>query len=118
MSKRWGYWLDHLEPQPMTSQDTPELVERVALAITDCEAAGPLTLSAARVVARAAIEAMREPNDAMGAAGLLATDDSMMRLTEAEREAVGWADRLAGNPSKWMKPVWRAMIDAALEPRR
>lgn len=115
--------------------DTPELVERVARAIYErvCERTkhhlpeidrAPWDAQAEKIrieyrhQARAAVEAMREPNDAMGAAGLLATDDSMMRLTEAEREAIGWADRLAGNPSKWMKPVWRAMIDAAREPRR
>ena len=43
------------------SAEASEMVERVRLAIMDCEAAGPITPSAARVVARAAIEAMREP---------------------------------------------------------
>lgn len=67
------------------------MIERVAMAILDCEAAGPISGSAARVVARAAIEAMREPTLAMAGMGDRCSDPLDPRA------------------------VWRAMIDAALE---
>lgn len=59
----------------------------------------------------------REPTDAMGAAGLKASgDNGTFYLTPAEREAIGWKDHLAGNPSKWMNPIYRAMVAAAEAP--
>lgn len=68
-------------------------------------------------MARAAIMAMREPTDAMGHAGLIADGDWPDENRAAAFAAlgdIGWGDRLAGNPSKWKKPMWRAMIDAAI----
>lgn len=38
----------------------PNVIEKVALAITDCEAAGPIHFSAAKVVARNVVEALRD----------------------------------------------------------
>jgi hypothetical protein len=70
--------------------------------------------------ARAAIEVMREPTDAMGRAMLLAEayfdgPSENKKLTEAEADRIGIIDRLAANPAKWRKPAWRAAIDAALK---
>lgn len=71
------------------------------------------------LAARAAIQAMREPTDAMGAAGLRVQRETQHlfttgELTEEERGRVQISDKLRGNPSHWTKPVWRSMIDAAL----
>ena len=67
--------------------------------------------------AKAAIEAMREPTDYMGIQGLRANTSTGTAhcLSDEEQEAVNWTDHLAANPSQWMKPTWRAMIDAALD---
>lgn len=69
--------------------------------------------------ARAAIEALREPTEAMGAAMLLARTyfedmGNNPRLTEAAADKLRMGDHLAGNPSRWCMPDWRAGIDAAL----
>ena len=71
------------------------------------------------VTARAAIEALREPTEAMGAAMLLARTyfedmGNNPRLTEAAADKLRMGDHLAGNPSRWCMPDWRAGIDAAL----
>lgn len=59
--------------------------------------------------ARAAIAAMREPTEEMGSAGL-------RKWTKpGNAHEMDDADFAAGNPCRWMKPVWRAMIDAALK---
>mgnify|MGYP000620788965 CR=1 FL=1 len=92
----------------MTSQDTPELVERVARAIWDTWSDAPFDPACddwdtreSLKKARAAIEAMREPTT---------------RMVQAHaQECAGDADE-AG--PKRIAAAWRAMIDAALEPRR
>ena len=67
------------------------------------------TRAAYAAQARAAIEALRTPSEAMGAQGLVAWQSRATPPIDP--------DHLAGNPSMWMKPVWRAMIDAALAER-
>jgi hypothetical protein len=67
---------------------------------------------------KAVLDAIAEPTDAMGLAGLIATNGNQLDgwMTEDRRaqfEAlgdIGYDDRFAGNPSKWMKPIWRAMF--------
>lgn len=62
-----------------------------------------LTFDQCLPLARIALAAAREPTEEMGFAGI-----------------AGWtreeptADQLAANPSKWIRPTWQAMIDAAL----
>lgn len=77
-----------------------EMVERVAGAIYD--AAGDcdqeMNLAAARALARAAIAAMREPTEAMKAAGGFA-----------------YMERGGMNARDGSDDIWRAMIDAALK---
>jgi hypothetical protein len=103
---------------------TGEMIERVARAIFADDAqwdrmkSTPLH-SEFKAKARAAIEAMREPTEAIGAAMLLARTyfdqpDENQRLTQAEADVIGINDNLAGNPSRWCMPDWRAGIDAAL----
>ncbi len=85
----------------MTNTKAPEMVERVARAMCEADAkrrknpfGGPeygVNLERFRVMARAAIEAMRTPSGKM----LLAADDA-----SAEPEAVN--------------RIWAAMIDASL----
>lgn len=67
---------------------------------------------------------MREPTPAMTMAALrvaltkehFGVDWTDSRdLTEEEKQAVGFTDILAGDPSHWERPAWRAMIDAALK---
>ena len=72
----------------------------------------------AKIAIRAVLDAIAEPSDAMGYAGLIATNgDSLKGWPDEQRRAafealgdIGYGDRLSGNPSKWMKPIWRAMI--------
>lgn len=118
---------------------TSEMVERVARAI-DPEAwevqdglkqnapdlweseIETLARESLLAVGRSAITAMREPTNAMGYAGLIATNgDSLEGWPDDDRRAafkalgdIGYGDCIAGNPSRWKKPIWRAMIDAAL----
>ena len=69
-------------------------------------------------IASAFLDAIAEPSDAMGRAGLIATNgDSLEGWPDEHRRAalealgdIGLSDRITGNPSKWMKPVWRAMF--------
>ena len=69
-------------------------------------------------VIKAVLDAIAEPSDAMGRAGLIATNgDSLEGWPDEHRRTalealgdIGYGDRLSGNPSKWMKPIWRAMI--------
>jgi hypothetical protein len=58
--------------------------------------------------ARAAIEALREPTEWMGAEGLRAWDPDTRGMV---------SDHLAANPSLWMRPTWQAMIDAIISER-
>jgi hypothetical protein len=109
-----------------------DLVEKVARATakaSDCTMSWfaqcdikpecPCRVTAGAAIA-AVLEAIAEPTDAMGAAGLIATNgDSLNGWSDEERRAafialgnIGYGDRISGNPSKWMKPVWRAMIAA------
>jgi hypothetical protein len=69
--------------------------------------------------AEAMVRAIREPSDKMGAAGVRvqvakSNPEHPSAMSEAGLEAVGFRDCLHGNPSRWMKPVWRAMCDAIL----
>jgi hypothetical protein len=72
---------------------------------------------------RAILAELREPTEAMGHAGLrvavtkeliLTENTHMHQLTEQEADAINLADCLAGNPSRWAMPTWRAMIDVLL----
>lgn len=77
--------------------------------------------------ARAAIEAMREPTDAMSGEmarvaytlAMFGSDNDRRVnprcLSETEMTKIGWGDHLRGNPSRWYTPHWRAAIDAALK---
>lgn len=85
------------------------MVEAVTLAIMDCEAAGPITPSAARVVARAAIEAMRAPTEAMYQANDQALHNAKKQFGWSKKER---SARLAHRTKCVLR--WTAMIDAAL----
>lgn len=98
-----------------------DMVERVGAAIYDAEP--DFSPALCRGLARLAIKAMREPTPKMAMEGLRVSLTSEMFgrqeydarcLSEEERERIGFSDMLAGNPSKWERPIWRAMIDAAL----
>jgi len=71
-----------------------EMVERVARALSGWLHGSP-SWESCFPMARAAIEAMREPTEAMVWAGR--------------------ADHLTVDGEEWSKPIWQAMIDAALE---
>lgn len=76
-----------------------EMVERVVYAMTECEASDPISLSAIKVLARAAIEAMMEP-----------TLD-MVRVGNAAIYPIGHEGACIGDS----KHCWQDMIDAALK---
>jgi hypothetical protein len=76
-----------------------EMVERVARALLDSCRTGNITrVDGARLMARAAIEAMREPTTAM---------------IEAEPPDDGEFSK--GNSAAHAKAFWQAMIDEALK---
>lgn len=75
-----------------------EMRKRIAQAICDCDAAGPLAWSAALVVAGNVIEAMREPTKAMVITAM---------------KTVGPKEFL-NNPLNYNLLIWEAMIDEAL----
>lgn len=95
-----------------------DMVERVARALSKADGDPAVLFDYYLEHARAAIEAMREPTDAMGAAGLMVSSHDPLggreKMTDEQAESIGWTDRLRGNPVKWEMPIWRAMIDAAL----
>lgn len=104
-----------------------EMIERVAKAIREHEAywwnrSDEPEDGLAETLARAAIEAMREPTEMMGAAGLMASSHDPLggneKLSDEDAEKIGWTDRLRANPLRWEMPVWRAMVDAALGDQR
>lgn len=95
-----------------------EMIERAVIAIEDRLKRGP-ALPPWHVLVRAVIESMREPTEEMCWRGArvdltIREPEADMALSAAERNAIGWEDHLAGDPAKWERPKWRAMIDAAL----
>lgn len=89
------------------------MVERCARAICDCEAAGPISWSAAKVVARAMLQALREPDEAMldAANALEVTKHVDAMATLAMTHGV---EPLPQEPTALVQ-WWQAMIDAILE---
>jgi hypothetical protein len=78
------------------------MIERVAQAIFAKDPEGLFTIHQARVYARAAIAAMREPSEDM--------------VTAKGENIMGCVDLLGQHLDYWSaKGVWQAMIDAALE---
>lgn len=75
-------------------------IEAIARAIMDCDASGGIRWKAACVVARAALEAMREPSAAM-------THEDVVQVV------VG----CCGMRPEHAREVWGQMIDAALAER-
>lgn len=83
-----------------------EMIERVAIAIQDALIAKSSAESSLMGVARAAVEAMREPTEAMEQAGLLANEFTNPR--PCGRFCISRATLPASKP-------YEAMIDAALK---
>jgi len=79
-----------------------EMIERVAKALADCalEPFDELSRSKYMGDARAVIEAMREPTEAM---------------TAAAWDTLDWGPPMAVKDEAMPAPVWRCMIDAALD---
>lgn len=117
------------------------MIDRVAAALEQCfkdrvaaSAGQPFEATSVHVpgpdvwqaYARAAIEAMREPSDAMGVAmirvalttelyGRMTQVEDPRVLTQEEMKRIGFEDSLRANPAHWRKPDWRAAIDEALK---
>lgn len=88
-----------------------EMIERVALAIADamCPVEGYRGTSN-EALARAAIEAMREPTREMLGKGITAAED----VEDWTRDS--YTSYRVDTASDMALPVWQAMIDAALSP--
>jgi hypothetical protein len=102
--------------------DNPKsMIERVANAIDSCSEWPALTYRERQ--ARAVIEAMREPTSSMSWMGVrvnltiecIGKEMDSRCLNSEECDVIGFSDIYAGNPSHWARPIWRAMIDAALK---
>lgn len=96
----------------MTTPDIPEMIERVAIAIKRAALAGYFTtgsdgMDGYKHVARAAIEAMREPTEAMVRAGC-----------GADIPGGQWGEptfRESSIDENDCPVIWAAMLDAALK---
>ncbi|MBO9624186.1 MAG: hypothetical protein J7500_15870 [Sphingomonas sp.] len=89
-----------------------EMVVRVARAIATYANGSADMWENWQEEARAAIEAMREPDKHMIDAGITAAGE----VEDWPRDTDG--SYRADTPSDMPKPVWHAMIDAALQPDR
>lgn len=95
------------------------MVERVIAAIEatyDCPD-GRGEIVNLRDVARAAIEAMREPTDAMADVGEMAVFEARRATDKWAREIKEKTGGLPAFQTDHAAQGWRAMIDAALTPR-
>lgn len=76
-----------------------------------------INMAAFEADARAVIASLREPSEGVGVAMLKVQQTPFASIIVAdtpELDAIGKTDMLAGNPTRWMMPTWRAAIDAIL----
>lgn len=85
------------------------MIERVAQAIFAKDPESLFTIHQARVYARAAIAAMREPTDSMYMAGGIVA----LSVRLADKDYKPYGTRIIGDMAP--RAEWQAMIDAALE---